>query len=383
MTACPVELPGEIADSKAMLEELAKRMVDCFPQTQLWQRAVAYLQGLLGSARRKNSWQLAEALGESSPDPMQYFLRAARWDADRVRDVVREYVVDTLGDPQGILVLDETGFVKKGTHSVGVHRQYSGTAGRIENCQIGVFLGYTSRHGHALIDRILYLPHIWADDPERCWRAGVPPEVRFTTKPKMGHEMLERAFAAGVPCAWVVADTVYGEDHLIRRCAEQHGRGYVLAVTCKHVLGQRRVDEWLADLTDLDWHRLSAGTGAKGPRLYDWAVLPYTGAAPGWSCRLLFRRSLENPTEISFYLTHAPQGTRLETLVQVAGSRWTIEQCFEDAKQEVGLDDYEVRTWPSWHRHITLAMMAFAYLAALHRAAIGGRAGPHDRGSGV
>jgi len=295
-----------------------------------------------------------------------------RWDADQVRDDLRGYVVAQLGDADAVLVLDETGFVKKGTKSVGVQRQYSGTAGRIENCQIGVFLGYASRHGHALIDRALYLPEVWANDPARRGAAGVPEDTAFATKPQLGRQMLARAFAAGVPCRWVTGDSVYGADYALRRCIEKSGRGYVLAVTSRQRLGFKTVADWIEDVPAGTWRRLSAGDGAKGPRLYDWAWLPYgLDAAGGWQKGLLIRRKLAQPEAFTFYLTLAPDTAELSELVRVAGTRWTIEACFEAAKGEVGLDQYEVRSWTGWHRHITLAMLAHAYLAAIRRAAGG------------
>jgi SRSO17 transposase len=271
-----------------------------------------------------------------------------------------------------VLVLDETGFLKKGDKSCGVQRQYSGTAGRIENCQIGVFLSYASRHGQALIDRALYLPHSWAADRLRRLGAGVPETVVFMTKPKLGAAMLERAFAAGVPCAWVVGDSVYGADYGLRRCIEQHGGGYVMTVTSAQRLGCKPVADWLEEVAAKAWQRLSAGAGAKGPRLYDWAYLPYHAeVAPGWQKGLLIRRKIKQPSEFTFYLTLSPTATTLAELVQVAGRRWTVEVCFEAAKGEVGLDQYEVRWWTGWHRHITLAMLAHAYLAVLRRIAVG------------
>jgi len=310
---------------------------------------------------------------------MQEFLSRVHWDADALRDDLRAYVVEHLGDADAVLVLDETGFLKKGAKSAGVHRQYSGTAGRIENCQIGVFLAYASCHGHALIDRALYLPQTWTDDPSRCRNAGIPDEVTFTTKPKIGRAMLERALAAHLPFAWVTGDSVYGADSALRRSIEAAGKGYVLSVTSAQRLSLRPVEDWAKTVPESGWTRLSAGDGAKGPRLYDWAHVPFRGAREGWQKALLIRRSLEKPGELSFYLTLAREGTELATLVQVAGSRWTIEACFEAAKGEVGLDEYEVRSWTGWHRHVTLAMLAHAYLAVVRQHAIRGR-GPRPRG---
>jgi SRSO17 transposase len=331
------------------LDEVMDRIAPRFSRVEPRRRAQAYLRGLLGPVERKNGWQLAEAAGDRTPDGVQDFLSRMRWDADLVREDLRAYVIDHLGDAQAVLVLDETGFVKKGDKSCGVQRQYSGTAGRIENCQIGVFLAYAGRHGHALIDRALYLPESWTKDPQRCAVAGVPETVRFATKPKLGRALLERAFAAGVPCAWVASDSVYGADSALRRGIEEHERGYVLAVTSTQYFGHKPARDWLEDIPSGNWHRLSAGDGAKGPRFYDWAYLPDpTQAVPGWQRGLLIRRKIKKPTEFTFYLTFAPVGTPLAVLVRVAGMRWTIETCFETAKNEVGLDEYEVRTWTGW-----------------------------------
>jgi SRSO17 transposase len=278
------------------------------------------------------------------------------------------------------LVLDETGFLKKGIKSAGVQRQYSGTAGRIENCQVGVFLAYASVHGRVLIDRALYLPESWAGDWERRTEAGVPAEVVFTTKPKLGRAMLERAFRADVPCAWVTGDSVYGGDYSLRRAIEKSGHSYVLAVTSGQRLGFKPVTDWLEDVPPGAWKRLSAGDGAKGPRLYDWVWLPYrSDTAEGWKKGLLIRRQIARPGEFAFYLTLSSEETSLADLVQVAGTRWTIESCFETAKGETGLDQYEVRSWTGWHRHITFAMLAHAYLAVLRRTATGGRGEPRPR----
>ena len=356
------------------LEGLAERIAPRFRRVEPRRRAEAYLKGLLAPVERKNGWQLAEAAGDVSPDGVQDFLARMRWEADLVRDDLRAYVVEHLGDADAVLVLDETGFLKKGTKSAGVQRQYSGTAGRIENCQIGVFLGYASAKGHALIDRALYLPERWANDRVRRRAAGVPEQVAFTTKPKLGREMLARMFAVDVPCAWVVGDSVYGADYALRRFIEKSGRGYVLTVTSAQRLGFKPVADWLEDIPAKAWQRLSAGEGAKGPRLYDWAYLPScSDAAPGWQKGLLIRRKIAKPTAFTFYLTLAPEAARLPELVRIAGTRWTIEACFEAAKGEVGLDHYEVRSWTGWHRHISLAMLAHAYLTVVRQAAAGGR----------
>src|SRR3954449_2901483 len=358
------------------LDGVVDRIAPRFGRPEPRRRARAYLRGLLAPVERKNGWQLAEAVGDATPDGVQDFLSRVQGDADAVRDDLQAYVVQHLSDPDGVAILDETGFLKKGTKSAGVQRQYSGTAGWIENCQIGVFLGYASRHGQALIDRALYLPADWAKDDDRRREARIPAEIAFATQPKLGLAMLERARQAGVPFAWGTGDSVYGADHAIRRWAERHRRGYVLAVTSKQYLGQRPVTRWIKRLPRKAWQRLSAGDGAKGPRLYDWAYIPHSGAAPGFQCGLLVRRSIADPTELTFYLTHAPKNTSLAKLVQVAGLRWPIESLVEQGQAEVGLDQYEVRSWVGWHRHITLAMFALAYLAAVRKDAIGG--GPDE-----
>src|SRR3954449_12063569 len=363
----------EAVDWARGLDELVERIAPRFCRIEPRRRVGAYLQGLLAPIERKNGWQLAENAGDRTPDGVQDFLARMRWDADQVRDDLRAYVVAKLGDADAVLVLDETGFVKKGTKSVGVQRQYSGTAGRIENCQIGVFLGYASRHGHALIDRALYLPEVWANDPARRDAAGVPVETVFATKPQLGRQMLSRAFAAGVPCRWVTGDSVYGADYALRRSIESSGRGYVLAVTRRQRLGFKTVADWLEDVPASGWQRLSAGEGAKGPRLYDWAWLPYgSDAAGGWQKGLLIRRKLAHPEVFTFYLTLAPEGTGFSEPGPGGGTKTGHKGCFEAAKGEVGLDQYEVRSWTGWHRHITLAMLAHAYLAAIRSAAAGG-----------
>ena len=337
------------------------------------QRALRYVRGLLAPVERKNGWQLAEAAGDASPAAMQDFLARTRWDADAVRDDLQAYVIEQLSDDAAVLVLDETGFVKKGDCSVGVKRQYSGTAGRIENCQIGVFLGSASRRGRVRVDRALYLPEEGAGTDERRRAVGIPSTVDFATKPKLGRAMLERAVAAGLPCRWVAADSVYGGDDALRLWLERQPLGSVLAVTSKQraPMGFDTVKERAAGVAAADWQRLSAGDGAKGPRLYDWAHKTYASLRDGWCRGLLVRRSIAEPDKLTYSLTFAPEGTPVATLVRVAGSRWTIESCLEAAKGEVGLDQYEVRSWTGWHRHVTLAMLALAFLTVVRTAAIG------------
>lgn len=345
---------------------LHEHIADCFGRREPRERARGYLQGLLAPLERKNGWQLAEAAGDRNPDGMQDFLARMHWDADAVRDALRNYVVAHLGAPDAVLVLDETGFIKKGEHSAGVQRQYSGTAGRIENCQVGVFLAYASEQGYALIDRELYLPESWAHDMQRRRAAHIPDTVRLRTKPQIGREMLERALAAAIPFAWVTADSVYGGTWRLRQDIAEAGRGYVLAVLSSQQWGWPR--QSVADIADAlpqaSWVALSCGAGAKGPRWYEWAYLP---AKPetGFVRGLLVRRHRRRHGERAYYFTHAPEGTPLEKLVEIAGCRWTIESAFEQAKGEVGLDQYEVRRYDAWYRHVTLAMLAHAFLAVV------------------
>jgi SRSO17 transposase len=359
----------------AYLHDIERRLAPYFERTEPRQRAMAYLRGLLSPAERKNSWQLAEVSGDTTPYAFQHLLRRALWDPEAVRDELRCYLIQHLGDPEAVLVIDETGFLKKGRHSAGVARQYSGTAGRIENCQIGVFLGYASRLGQALLDRELYLPKEWTDDPARCQQAGIPEDRQFATKPQLARQMLQRARAAGVPARWVTGDSVYGNDRRLRLWLEAQPWAYVLAVSGQAYvwLGwqQRQVKTLLAALPEDGWTRLSAGDGAKGPRWYDWQWLPLADPVdPQWRRWLLVRRSMSAPQEMTAYMVFAPPVTALEEVVRVAGSRWTIESGFEAAKGEVGLDHYEVRSWTGWYRHITLVMWAYALLTVLRAGAM-------------
>jgi SRSO17 transposase len=355
---------------KVELERAHGRIASLFARSEVRERSLAYLQGLLSGCERKNSWQVAEWAGEPSPYGMQYLLDRSRWDASAVQARLSEYVKEELGSPDAVLVLDETGFLKKGIHSAGVQRQYSGTAGRIENSQVGVFLCYASERGYVLLDRELYLPFDWVEDGSRCRAAGIPEEVQFTTKPMLGKRMLERAFQDGVPCGWVAGDEVYGRDSKLRRWLEERHQPFVLAVAADQRLWQQdmrqhRVDEIANKLPKRAWKRLSAGRGAKGERLYDWALVRWA-EHDGWQNTLLVRRSLDAKPEFAFYFTYArKEKSALKTLVAVAGRRWAVEIAFQMAKGECGLDHYEVRHWHGWYRHITLAMLALAVLTVL------------------
>jgi SRSO17 transposase len=358
----------------AYLNDIERRLAPYFERAEPRQRVLAYLRGLLSPAERKNSWQLAEMSGDTTPYGFQHLLRRALWNPDAVRDELGRYVVQHLGDPHAVLVIDETGFLKKGHHSAGVARQYSGTAGRIDNCQIGVFLAYAGGLGHTLLDRELYLPKEWTDDRARCRQAGIPNERGFATKPQLACQMLAHTLAAGVPAQWVTGDSVYGDDRRLRMWLESRPQAYVLAVSGKEYIWldwqQRQVKRVLAALPEDGWTRLSAGDGAKGPRWYDWRWLPLADPLdPAWRRWLLVRRRVTDSTDLTASVVFAPQEAVLEEVVRVAGTRWTVEQLFEAAKGEVGLDHYEVRSRTGWYRHITLAMWALALLTVL-------RAGP-------
>lgn len=365
-------------------EDLHKRIAHRFARPEVRERAKRYLTGLLNVIRRKNGWQMAEGMGEHRPRGVQHLLNDACWDADAVRDDLREYVIEHLGDPaSGVLIVDETGFLKKGEKSVGVARQYTGTAGKKENTQVGVFLCYASDEGTAFIDRELYLPREWTENRERLRQAGVPEEVSFATKGELAKRMLGRAFESKVPARWVVADTVYGTARGLKGFLEDRGYSYVLAVPetkgIYHEGRQRQAKTVARGLPEEEaWIRASAGEGSKGERLYDWACVPLRSTdvdvddaeaesrAGRW---LLMRRQIDDPRELAYYLCYGPGQTEVYELIRIAGSRWRIEDGFKESKSEVGLDEYEVRKWEGWYRHITLCLLAHAYLAVVRSVA--------------
>lgn len=343
-----------------------------FARVEPRRAAAGFVTGLLADLQIKTCWQLAEQAGHGRPDAMQRLLYRAKWDADAVRDDVRKVVVDRLGDPDGVLVVDETGDLKKGVHTVGVQRQYTGTAGRIENAQVGVFLAYASRHGHALIDRRVYLPKSWTGDPQRCEQAGVPDDIAFATRSELADDMITAAVAALVPVRWVAADEAYGNNTSLRARLRELRLGYVLAVSCDHLVpidggkSRCRADRLVENLPATAWTRRSAGDGSKGPRFYDWVWLADVGADgdPDDDGRhsLLIRRN--NTTgELAFYRCWTPGPATLAQLVRVAGVRWIVEESFQAGKGQVGLDQHQVRRWTSWHRFTTLALAALAVLA--------------------
>lgn len=356
------------------LERLHARIAPRFARPEPRRRALAYLKGIVSSVERKNGWQLAEHAGESRPDGMQRLLNGAAWDADLVRDDLRTYILKRLGDPQAVLVIDETSFRKRGKKSAGVKKQYCGTTGQVENCQVGVFLSYVSAQGHTLIDRELYLPKEWIDDPGRCTEAGIPDTLRFQTKCELARQMIERLWKARIPFAWVVADTVYGGNEDLRNWLEAHQYFYGLAVACDEPVGiqttegRKRMTVAQAEALSFhadDWHRLSMSEGTKGPRQFDWAVMPilHRWEEDGQHF-LLIRRCLDEQEEKTYYFVFAPLGTTLAEMVKAIGARWKIEECFETGK-DMGLEDYEVRCWTGWYRHITLVMLAQACLAGI------------------
>ncbi|MDB5324994.1 MAG: hypothetical protein JWM57_563 [Phycisphaerales bacterium] len=352
-------------------EQTMERVGGCFPRRDLRRQAEGYVRGLLGPVERKNGWQLAEHLGREKPYGIQRLLGRASWDADALRDELTRYAVDPLvtdGDP-GVLIVDETGFLKKGNKSVGVHRQYSGTAGRIENSQVGVFLALSTSRGRALIDRALYLPAAWCEDRARCDEAGVPDDVAFATKPQLAVKRLGRAFEAGLRPSFVLADSVYGSDSKFRRFLETRHQAFVVAVTSQQRFWigfeQRRVDAIAADLPDKSWFRMSVAEGTRGPRTYDWASVRFGFPTDSGMDRHLLVRRHTDTGELAYFLCAAPSGTSARDLAVAAGQRWAIECCFESTKQETGLDEYEVRSWNGWHRHVTLSLLAMMFLTAV------------------
>jgi SRSO17 transposase len=394
--------PDKIDEYAGEFETFHARFAHLFVRSEPREAAQRYLRGLLAPVPRKNCWQMAEAMGDKDPQAMQRLLFGAQWDADAVRDELQTFVIERFGEADGIGIVDETGFLKKGTKSVGVKRQYSGTAGKIENCQIGVFLAYRTGHGCTFLDRRLYLPEEWCQDRERRREAHVPDEVVFRTKSQLAIQMLEHAWGRGVPMKWVTGDEIYGDDTRVRDRVAKAGKKYVLAVAANTPVWRERqpvvwpeatftgqrgrprkeprlangatawepVSVVVAALPCQVWKRLAVGQGEKGPRMYDWArvrVFEKRGAVPGPQGWLLVRRSITDPTELAYYLSNAPRSTSLRSLAEVAGARWSIETTIEEGKGEAGLDEYEVRYWHSWHRHITLSMMAHAFLASIRQ----------------
>lgn len=351
---------GVIARWSETLDALHGRIAHRFARAEVRERARRYLAGLLDRIERKNGWQLAEAIGECGAKGVQRLLNAATWDADAVRDDLRDYVVEHLEAADGVLIVDETGFLKKGAKSCGVASQYTGTAGDTVNAQVGVFLAYASDRGAAFIDRALYLPREWTKDQDRCAEAGIPTEVRFASKITLAERMLARAFAAGVPAQWVVADSFYGRSGAFRHWLEERERAYAVMIPRTNAIdyqGRRIRVEQLAE-------RLSASDPSP------WLCLALSEeCAAGRGRWLLIRRDPDEPDEDRYWLAYGLAGATTAELVQVCDTRWQIEECFAQAKGEIGMDHYEVRTWTAWHRFVTLCLLAHAYLAVVRHAA--------------
>jgi SRSO17 transposase len=382
-----VKPPAIVGWSKA-LGELHRRIGHRFARSEARERVKRYLFGLLGRVERKNGWQIAEAIGERDPQGVQRLLNSARWDADAVRDDLREYVVEHLGDEQtGVLILDETGFLKKGLKSVGVARQYTGTAGDTVNCQVAAFLAYASEKGAAFVDRTLYLPRSWTGDRVRRAEAGVPADLAFRNKIELAEEMLERAFAADVPARWVLADSFYGRSHAFRVWLEERGRPYAVMVPKTNAvpLGGRKkkIEQHVERLPESAFSEVRPARDGSGRRPWEWACVELApDPEKGMRRWLLVRRSTDDPNDLGFYQTYGPEGTPIEELVRVCQERWAVEECFAEAKGEVGLDHYEVRRWDSWHRHVTLCLLAHAFLVVV-RSSLEREEGPGKRGISI
>jgi SRSO17 transposase len=368
----------ELAEWEADFEMFCARFASLFSRREGRATFAATLRGLLSLVGRKNAWQLAEKLGMKLPDAIQRLMYQTPWDADIARDHLRRFVVETIGHAEGIGILDETGFLKQGDRSAGVQRQTTGTAGKITNCQVGVFLVYAAHGSHAFLDRRLYMPKSWCEDPSRLAKAKVPSDVRLKTKPELAVEMLHQAWEADVPMQWVLGDEVYGNSSALRDAVAQSGRLYLLAVACHMTLfpieegemdqTKSRVAQW----TPESWHRLTVSGGEKGPRDYDWGcerVVETRDGERGPERWFVARRSVKTPTEIAYYFSNAPDDTPLQELAEIASQRYRIEQSFREAKSETGMDEYQVRHWHSWHRHITLSMMAHAWLMSIRQKA--------------
>jgi SRSO17 transposase len=371
-----MELPG--LELEKGFTELVERIGRVFAKEAGKEMAGKYLQGLLSHVGRKNSWQMAERLGEETPYRLQQFLYRGRFSADGLRDELQSYVGEKLGETDGALIVDDTGFLKQGKKSCGVKRQYTGTAGKITNCQIGVFLTYASSQGHAPIDRRLYLPEEWCADMERRHGAGIPDDVRFQTKPQMALEMIQEATTSNIPYTWVTGDCAYGDYRAIRQWLEEHGKCYVLCVSGKEYVWQGmkqiRVSEILQSLPEEGWFEASCGDGSKGARVYDWMWFELQQSMPeGFIRSMLVRRSKTDSKDLQAFVCYAPESTLPKKLVETAGIRWTVERCFAEAKSEVGMDHYEVRSFDGWYKHITLACLALALLTVLSASSMDGK----------
>ena len=357
------------------LNGLGERIGSRFPRSRTCQHAIDYIRALISEISRKNSWNIAEACGHRDPYTFQNLISRAAWDHDGVRDELQSYVKEELSTDDDILVLDETGFIKSGDESAGVQRQYTGTAGKITNCQIGVFLTLVTPNAQVIIDRELYMPKSWVDAPARLRKARVPEDLLVDTKGELGVVMVERALTSGFTPSWVLGDSVYGSCPELRTCLEDAGRPYILGVRSNHVVvvGEqpRRASELVCGAEPSSWKRFAeVTTVSRGPRMYEWLYVPIEGVmSAGFSRGLLVRRHLMDATDLVYYLVFSLNGTDLSHLASVEGARWGVERCFLEAKGHTGLDAYQVRTWPGWYRHITLSMLAYAFLAVTRQTA--------------
>jgi len=372
-----IDTKANIRVYEAEYNRLMNRISSVYRSEPGFKNAQNYIKGLLGSMERKNGWQLSEYLGEETPYKIQQFIYRGEYSADEMRDKLRDYIGESLGENDGVMVIDDTGFIKKGKKSCGVKCQYSGTAGKVENCQIGVFLTYASSKGHSPIDRRLYIPKDWADDRVRLKEAGVPETVTFKTKPQMGLEMIKEATEAGIPYMWVTGDCAYGDYREIRNWLEKNKKCYVMCVSGKEYIwdgdSQVTVASVINNLPPDGWLPASCGDGSKGERIYDWQAFEIETDrwSEGWKRVMLIRRSKTDPKDIRAHICHAPNDTPDEKFIQTAGVRWTVERCFQDSKSEVGLDQYEVRSHDGWYRHITFACLALALLTVLSNLPVG------------
>ncbi len=359
-------LKDKLSKVQNNLDNLGKELKECFKSTPTRQLALSYVQGLLTNIERKNSWNIAEELHLSSPNRIQKLLYESLWDADQVRDQHLKRVGNNLGFEEGMLAIDETGFLKKGKMSAGVARQYTGTAGKIENAQVGVFASWKTELGQTLIDRELYIPEEWSKSRKRCKAARIPDDRVFMTKNKIAEHMYLRIILMGFKPAYVLADSVYGRDSKFRQLLEDYKQSYVMGVPSDHKIDfggvYVKASEYVLRLNKRDWKRRSAGDGSKGPRLYDWAIEEIPSLNSEFKNFVLFRRSIKDENEIAYYFGYAKANAMFDQIIKAAGSRWSVEECFESAKGEVGLDQYEVRSWVGWYRHITLSMIAHSFL---------------------
>ena len=369
---------------ESRLRELTARMGYLFARPEPREVFADLVDGLLSDLEKKNCWTLAQRAGHGHPGRMQSFLCRGAWSADALEAEVRDYVVEHLGDSDGVLIVDDTQMIKKGDKSVGVAPQHCGATNQIENCQVAVMLTYAGPAGHAFIGHRLYLPKRWTDDVARCREAGIPSQVGFATKLDLAQELLAEALAANVPFGWVTMDGGYGQYPQVRNWLAAHSLQYVVAASAALPLRQisvlpgavaiTRADGLLSRLADGDWQRRSCGEGSKGQRFYDWALVRLGGnlhvsdetPADGFAHTLLLRRSIADPDEVTYFLAHAPDPSPAATLIRIAGTRWKIEENNEQGKDLIGIDQYQVRTWTAWQHTITVCMFAHAFLAVQH-----------------